>query len=118
MLLLIHGKKNGVEVIIVDNIKWLNEKHIEKQLDYATLRSITQKYPKHLKIQRQELQECVKQPCRRFLRDDFAVQVIMDCRTTPSISFKTRLGFNQQDPVMTEEQSLGQKLGLFFQTKK
>ena len=25
-------QKNGVEVIIVDDIKWLNEKHIEKQI--------------------------------------------------------------------------------------
>ena len=73
-------QKNDVEVIIVDNIKWLNEKHIEKQLDYSTLRTIALQYPKHLRKQRQELKECVKQPSRRFLREDFAVQVIMDCK--------------------------------------
>ena len=29
----------------------------------------------------------------------------MDCRKTPAINFKTRLGFNQHDPIMTQEQS-------------
>ena len=86
--------KIGVEIIIVDNIKWLNEKRIEDQLCYSNLREFTLKYPKYLKKQRQELQDCLKQPCRRFLREDFAVQRIMDCRTTPSVEFKTRPGFN------------------------
>ena len=30
----------------------------------------------------------------------------MDCRTTPTVSFKTKLGFNQHDPTMTQEQSI------------
>ena len=45
-------QKNGVEVIIVDDIKWLNEKHIEKQLDYSNLREVTSKYPLYLRKQR------------------------------------------------------------------
>ena len=39
------AKKNGVEVIIVDNEKWLNKKHIEKQLDRSTFNTTTMKYP-------------------------------------------------------------------------
>ena len=90
--------------------KWLNETYIEEQLGYSRLRNITLQYPKHLRKQRQELQECVKQPCRRFLMEDFAVQVIMGCRTTRSINFKTRLGFNQQDPIMIQKQSILTKI--------
>ena len=111
-------QKDGVEVITVDNIKWLNEKHIVEQLNYSTLRTVILQYPKHLRKQRQELQECVKQPCRRFLREDFALQIIMDCRTTPSINFKTWLGFNQQDPIMTQEQSILTKIRSIFPNEK
>ena len=30
----------------------------------------------------------------------------MDCRTTPAVNFRTRLGFRQHDPIMTQEQSI------------
>ena len=96
-----HGKK-GVEVIIFNEKKWLNEKHIEAQLQHSNLPHITNEYSSKLKKLRQELQDCGKyQPCRKFLREDFAIQVILDCRTTPAVNLKTRLGFNQHDPIMT-----------------
>ena len=97
--------KNGVEVIILDKMKWLNEIHIEQQMCHSALRNITAQYPLHLRKQTQELQECIKQPYRKFLRADFAVQIIMDCRTIPVVNFKSRLRFNQYDPIMTQEQS-------------
>ena len=28
----------------------------------------------------------------------------MDCRTTPAVNFRTRLGFSQHDPIMTQRQ--------------
>ena len=40
------------------------------------------------------------------LREDFAVQIIKDCRTTPAVDFKSRLGFNQHDTIMIQEQSI------------
>ena len=40
---------NGVEVIPVDNIKWLNQKHIESELGHSNLAAITLKYPKDLR---------------------------------------------------------------------
>ena len=61
-------KKDGVEVMIVDDITWLNERHIESQLKYSNLREVTLKYPKYLRRQRQELQDFNKQLCRKFLR--------------------------------------------------
>ena len=110
-------QKNGVEVIVFNEIKWLNEKHIEKQLAHSNLREITSKYPKYLRKQRYELQKCDKQPCRKFLREDFAVQIIIECRTTPSVEFKTRLGFKQRNPIMTQEQSILAKLDTSSKTE-
>ena len=41
--------KNGVEVIIFNGKKWLNERHIEKQMGHSALRNITNQYPPELK---------------------------------------------------------------------
>ena len=82
-------QKNGVEVIIVDDIKWLNETNIDKQLKQLNFKYTSRQYSSKLRKERQELQECVKQPRRKFLREDLAVQLIMDCRTASSIDFKT-----------------------------
>ena len=43
-LVLKHGK-NDVEVIVLNDIKWLNEKNIEEQLEHANLAVMTLKYP-------------------------------------------------------------------------
>ena len=62
-------RKNSVEVIIVNDIKWLNEKNIEEQLGKSTFNKTTLKYPSELRKQRQELlKDCFKQPCRRFIK--------------------------------------------------
>ena len=34
-------KKSGVEVIVVDNVKWLNEKHTETKLGHSNLAMMT-----------------------------------------------------------------------------
>ena len=41
----------------------------------------------------------------------------MDCRTTPAVDFKRRLGFKQRDSIMTQEQSVLTKLDTFFKTE-
>ena len=38
----------------------------------------------------------------------------MDCRTTLAVNFKTKLGFNQHDPIMTQEQSMLSKIRTLF----
>ena len=102
-------------MIIFNEKKWLNKKHIEVQLQHSNLPHITNQYSSEIKKQRQELQNCGKyQLCRKFLREDFAVQVILDCRTTPAVNFKTRLRFNQHDPIMTQEQSILTKIRYIF----
>ena len=95
--------KIGVEVTIFNCEKWLNERHIEQQVDHSALRNITSQYPPEFKKQRQELQDCNEQPCRKFIKKDFTIQIIMDCRTTSSLNVKTKLGFNQYDLIMTQE---------------
>ena len=42
----------------------------------------------------------------------------MDCRTTPAVNFKTKLGFNQHDPIMTKEQSILSKIVTLFSAEK
>ena len=78
-------KNNGIEVIIVNNIKWLNEKHLENNLGHSNLSTLTLKYVDCFKKQRCELIDTKYQPCRRFIREDLAIQLIMDTRTIQSI---------------------------------
>ena len=76
-------------------------------MDHSYLTMIATKYPEYLRKERQEFQNCKEyQPCRRFLREDLGIQVIMDCRTVQAVKFKKELGFNQHDPIMTQEQSV------------
>ena len=42
----------------------------------------------------------------------------MDTRTIPSIDFKNKLGFNSQDLIMTQEQSILTKIKDSFSTEK
>ena len=51
---------------------------------------------------------------QKVLREDFAIQVTLDCRTTPVVNLKTRLGFNQHEPIMTQERSILTKIGSIF----
>ena len=62
--------KNGIEVIVFNGKKWLNETNIKDQLKHSNLVAVTRYYPPELRKQRQELQNCGKyQPCRRFLEE-------------------------------------------------
>ena len=42
----------------------------------------------------------------------------MDCRTVSSVEFKSRLGFKNQDPIMTQEQSVLTKIKEIFSTEE
>ena len=41
----------------------------------------------------------------------------MDCRKTPAVSFKHKLGFNQKDAIITQEQSILTKIRSIFPTE-
>ena len=42
----------------------------------------------------------------------------MNCRTPSAINFRTRLGFSQHDPIMTQEQSILSKIVTLFAAEK
>ena len=76
-------ENNDIEVIIDRFGKlWLNEKHVEQQLGHKNLRTVTSKYDQIYRKCRYELiDESTKQSRRRFIRNDLALKIIMDCRT-------------------------------------
>ena len=66
--------------------KW---KNTEEKLDHKNLPVISNKYDKIYKNRRYELiNKPIKQSDRRFLNDDLALKIIMDCRTDKSCSLK------------------------------
>ena len=74
---------NGIEAI-TDNLNtvWLNQRHVQKQLGHKNLSAVTNKYNEEYKNHRYELiDEPTKQSNRRFIRNDLALKIIMDCRT-------------------------------------
>ena len=79
---------NGI-VVITDKIGglWLNERHIQKQLDLKNLPALTNNYDKEYKKQRSKLNESAKQSHRIFIHVDLALKVIIDCRTDESCKF-------------------------------
>ena len=91
-------EKNAVEIIIFNGKKWLNEKHIETQLEHSNLLAITNKYYPELRKTRQESQNCSNcQHCRRFLEEDFAMQIM---------------------PIMTQDQSILSKIVTLFSAEE
>ena len=88
-------ENNDIEVIIDRFGKlWLNQKHVEQQLGHKNLRAVTNKYNKKYKKCRYELiDEPIKQSYRKFIRNDLALKIIMDCRTDKSCNLKRNLGF-------------------------
>ena len=85
-------ENNGIEVIVDSvNTLWLNEKNIEEKLGHKNLPVVTNKYEKIYKKRRYELvDKPIKQSNRRFLHNDLALRIIMDCRTDKSFSLKIK----------------------------
>ena len=93
-------ENNGIEVITDKFGKlWLNERHVQEQLGLKNLPALTNKYDEEYKKCRYELNESKKQSCRRFIRNDLALKIIMDCRTDESCNLKRNLGFTLHDVI-------------------
>ena len=101
-------ENNGIEVIITDKFGelWLNERHAQQQLGLENLPALTNKYDEKYKKCRYELNESKKQSCKRFIRNDLTLKIIMDCRTDESCNFKRNLGFKLNDMINTKEQTV------------
>ena len=87
-------------------VKWLNERHTQKQLGLKNLPALSSKYDKEYKKQRSELNESTNQPHRRFIQVDLALKIIMNSRTDESCKFKKKLGFALHDVISTKEQTV------------
>ena len=84
-------ENNEIEVITDRFGKlWLNERHVQEQLGLKNLPALTNKYDEKYRKCRYELNELTKQPCRRFIHNDLALKVIMDCRTDKSCNLKKK----------------------------
>ena len=101
-------ENNNIEAIIDEFDKlWLNEKHVEQQLGHKNRRVVTTKHSEEYRKCRYELiNESTKQSHRRFIRNDLALKIIMNCRTDESCNLKSNLGFTLHDVVNTKEQSV------------
>ena len=107
---------NDVEAIKYDCKKWINEKHLETALGYKNLASNKTKfYSDKFKKARCEIQDCEDfQPCRKFIAEELAVHLIIDIKTVKAAELKIKLGFNQLDPIMTKQQSIGLRIRKTF----
>ena len=71
---------------------WLDEKLIGEGLDHKKLQEITIKYHSNLRKHRDELVEEPKKQCNRtVIVKNLATKVIMDCRTTATQRFKSKI---------------------------
>ena len=100
-------ENNAIEVITDEfGELLLNERHVQEQLGHKNLPALTNKYHEKHKKHRSELNGSTKQPNRRFIHNDLALKVIMDCRTDESCNFKINLEFKLQDVINTKEQTV------------
>ena len=100
-------ENNGIEVI-TDNLNtlWLNERHVQKQLGHKNLPAVTNKYKEYKKRRYELIDDSIKQLNRRFICNDLALKIIMDCRTDKSCNLKRNLRFTLHDVINTNEQTV------------
>ena len=112
--------KIDVEAIKYNGEKRVNENYLEKVISYKNLTgNRTQQYSDELKKKRCEIQDCEDfQPCRKFIAEKLTIHLIIDIKTVKAGELKTRLGFNQLDPIMTKQQSIGLRIRKTFPNEK
>ena len=89
---------------------------METALGYKNLVSNkTQYYSDKFKKKWLEIQDCEDfQPCRKFIAEELAIHLIIDIKTVKAAELKIKLGFNQLDPIMTKQQSIGLRIRKTF----
>ena len=100
-------ENNGREVI-KDKFGelWLNERHVQQKLERKNLPALINKYAEYKKCRYELTDDPIKQSNRRFIRNDLALKIIMDCRTDESCNLKRNLGFTLHDVINTKEQTV------------
>ena len=104
-------EKNGVEEINYDSKKWINQTQLGNALDHSNIASRTQYYSSEYKRKRYEIQDCEDcQPCRMFLKEELAITIMMDTRTTKAVEFRASFKINEHNIILTKKQSIGSKI--------
>ena len=100
--------------------KWVNEKHLENVIGYKNVTgNKTQYYSHKFKKRRYEIQDCEDfQPRRKFTAEKLTIHLMLDIKTVKAVELKTKLGFNQLDPIMTKQQSIGLRIRKIFPNEK
>ena len=50
------------------------------------------------------MQDCEHfQLCRKFIAEELAIYLIIDIKTVEAAELKTKVGFNQVDPIMSKQ---------------
>ena len=98
-------EKNSLEAINYDSKKRINQKQLGNALGHSNIASRTQYCSSKFRRKRYEIQDCeYYQPCRMFLKEELAVTIMMETRTTKAAEFKAKFKINQRDPILTTEQ--------------
>ena len=89
-------------------VKW---EHVKEGLDHKNVREITTNYNSSHRNYRDKLVEEPDKQCNKiYLDEKLAIKLIMDCRTTSAHKFRARLGFKEDDVILTKEQSVLTKI--------
>ena len=68
-----------------------------------------------LKKRRYEIQDCEDfQSYRKFIAEELAIHLMLDTKKVKTDQLKIKLGFNQLDPTMTKQRSIGLRLRKLF----
>ena len=83
----------------------INQTQLGSAIGHSNIASRTQYYSSEYKRKRHEIQDCEDyQPCRMFLKEELAVTIMMETRTTKAVEFKAKFKINQHKPILTTEQ--------------
>ena len=58
------------------------------------------------------------QSFRKFIAEELAVHLVIDIKTVNIAELKIKLGFNQGDPIMSKQESIGLRLRKTFLGKE
>ena len=103
------------------SVLWIKMHHIQDKLGVKNMSDLTIKAIKCIYETKTPTKEQFKKHKKfgKEFRDDLtgiyiqgglALSIIMDCRTSTAIEFRTKLGFNQHDLIMAKEQSVLTKI--------
>ena len=96
-------------------VKNLSELRIEAIKGKCNTKSLTKEPSRKYKRFGKELINGEKD---MYIREDLALPIIMGCTKPKAIKFRTKLGFNHQDLIMTKEESVLTKMIKVFSSER